>query len=185
VTVAPGFALDQEGREILVCEPRQLALPDRDEAVSICVLYREVETERGTIRETCELVATTTPPDDAVVLGVVEARIVVTKDRPSTRTAMHDGSRVLPASEEAEQLRGLSRDAFKREIRGLDDETLADLRYEFGWDPQDPAKSAWQTRTINRLLTSRKDRRAARPQWVGIAVSASLGLAALIVALVR
>ena len=73
VTVAPGFALDPEGREILICEPRQLAIPECDEAVSICVRYAELETERGTIRETYELVATTAPvPENAVVLAVVE-----------------------------------------------------------------------------------------------------------------
>ena len=52
VTVAPGFALDPLGREILVSEPEQLAIPACDEAVSVCVLYAEVETDRGTIRET-------------------------------------------------------------------------------------------------------------------------------------
>jgi hypothetical protein len=74
VTVAPGFALDPQGREILVCEPQQLAIPDCGEPVSICLLYMEVETDRGTIRETYELIASTAPvPEKAVVLGVIDA----------------------------------------------------------------------------------------------------------------
>jgi hypothetical protein len=81
VTVGPGFALDPEGREILICEPRQLAIPECDEAVSICVRYAELETGRGTIRETYELVATTAPvPENAVVLAVVERGAAATED---------------------------------------------------------------------------------------------------------
>lgn len=73
VTVAPGFALDPHGREILVCEPQVLAIPDCDEPVSICLVYTEVETERGTIRETYELVASTVAvPEGAVVLGIID-----------------------------------------------------------------------------------------------------------------
>jgi hypothetical protein len=73
VTVSPGLALDPEGREILISDPQQLAIPTCDDAVSICALYTEVETGRGTIRETYELVATTAPvPENAVVLAVVE-----------------------------------------------------------------------------------------------------------------
>jgi hypothetical protein len=43
----------------------------RSEPVSICLLYAEVETERGTIRETFELTVSTAPVPEAVVLGVV------------------------------------------------------------------------------------------------------------------
>ena len=74
VTVAPGFALDPHGREILVPEPQQLAIPDCGEPISICLLYKEVETDRGTICETYELIASTVPvPEKAVVLGVIAA----------------------------------------------------------------------------------------------------------------
>jgi hypothetical protein len=73
VTVAPGFALDPYGRELLLCDPQQLAIPDCGEPVSICLLYAEVETETGTIRETYELVASTAPvPEQAIVLGIVD-----------------------------------------------------------------------------------------------------------------
>src|SRR4051794_39240249 len=61
VTVEPGFAVDPYGREILVSEPQQLAIPECDEPVSICLLYTEVATEHGTICETYELIASTTP----------------------------------------------------------------------------------------------------------------------------
>ena len=72
VTVEPGLALDACGREILICEPQQLTIPAGGEPVSICLLYTEVETERGTIQETHELVATTAPvPEGAVVLAVI------------------------------------------------------------------------------------------------------------------
>jgi hypothetical protein len=74
VTVEPGFALDPYGREILVSEPQQLAIPDCVEPSSICLLYREMETDHGTIRETFELmVSTASVPEEAVVLGVVES----------------------------------------------------------------------------------------------------------------
>jgi hypothetical protein len=73
VTVAPGLALDPHGREILVSEPQQLAIPNWNEPVSICLLYKEVATDRGTICETYELIASPAPvPQQAVVLGVVE-----------------------------------------------------------------------------------------------------------------
>jgi hypothetical protein len=73
VTVAPGFALDPHGREILVSEPQQVAIPDCAEPISICLLYAEVETDRATIRETYELVASRAPvPEQAVVLAVIE-----------------------------------------------------------------------------------------------------------------
>ena len=73
VTVAPGFALDPHGREILVSEPQQVAIPDCAEPISICLLYAEVETDRATIRETFELVASKAPaPAQAVVLAVIE-----------------------------------------------------------------------------------------------------------------
>jgi hypothetical protein len=72
VTVAPGFAIDSCGREILVCEPQQLAIPT-GEAVSICLLYAEVETDHGTIRETYELIASTAAvAESAVVLSVLD-----------------------------------------------------------------------------------------------------------------
>jgi hypothetical protein len=74
VTVEPGLALDPLGREILVTEPQQLAIPDCVEPLSICVLYREIETDHGSIRETYELTAATASvPEEAVVLGVVES----------------------------------------------------------------------------------------------------------------
>lgn len=74
VVVAPGFALDPHGREILVSEPQQLAIPDCGEPVSICLRYTEVETDRGTIFETYELMVSTVPvPEEAVVLGVIDA----------------------------------------------------------------------------------------------------------------
>lgn len=73
VTVEPGLALDPLGREILVTEPQQLAIPDCVEPLSICLLYREIETDHGTIRETYELsAATASVPEEAVVLGVVK-----------------------------------------------------------------------------------------------------------------
>ena len=73
VTVEPGFALDSNGREILVAEPRQLAIPDYDEPVFVCLLYEEEETDRGTLVETYDLVVSTFPvPATAVVLSVVD-----------------------------------------------------------------------------------------------------------------
>lgn len=74
VTVEPGFALDSHGREILVCEPQQLTMPDCVESPCICLLYREIETGHGTIRETYELmVSTASAPEEAAVLGAVES----------------------------------------------------------------------------------------------------------------
>lgn len=73
VTVEPGFALDPYGREILVCDSVQVAIPDCAEPVSICLLYTEAETESGTVRETYELIAATVPlPEEAVVLSVID-----------------------------------------------------------------------------------------------------------------
>lgn len=73
VTVAPGLALDPHGREILVSETQQLAIPEWSEPISVCLLYTEVATDRGTICETYELLATPAPvPEQAVVLGVVD-----------------------------------------------------------------------------------------------------------------
>jgi hypothetical protein len=73
VTVEPGFALDSHGREILVAEPRQLAIPDCGEPVFVCLLYAELETDHGTIVETYDLVVSTFPvPTQAVVLSVVD-----------------------------------------------------------------------------------------------------------------
>jgi hypothetical protein len=77
VTVAPGFALDPRGREILVCEPQQVGIPDCPEAISVCLLYAEVETDRGTTCETYELIASTPPiEEEAVVLAVVEDGVI-------------------------------------------------------------------------------------------------------------
>ena len=74
VTVAPGLALDQMGREIVIAEPVELAIPSCADPISVCALYAEVETDRGTIAETYELVAATAPvPPDAVVLAVIDA----------------------------------------------------------------------------------------------------------------
>ena len=75
VTVAPGFAIDSCGREILVCEPQQLAIPPGGETVSVCLVYAEMETDRGTIRETFELIASTAAvAEAAVVLAVFDTR---------------------------------------------------------------------------------------------------------------
>jgi beta-glucanase (GH16 family) len=82
VTVAPGFALDGWGREILICEPQHVAIPKDDAAISVYAVYAEVETERSTIRETYTLDASPTPPDDAVVLGIVTADGTIAKPRP-------------------------------------------------------------------------------------------------------
>ena len=49
VSVSPGFAVDEYGREIEVCERQELALPDSIEPISICIRYAEVETDRGTV----------------------------------------------------------------------------------------------------------------------------------------
>jgi hypothetical protein len=76
VTVAPGFALDPRGREINVCEPRELAIRDGVEAVFICLMYAEVETDRGTVRETYELTTATDVPEQAVVLGVIDGGVI-------------------------------------------------------------------------------------------------------------
>jgi len=74
VSVAPGVALDPLGREIVVCEPQQLAIPDHVEPLSVCLLYTEVETDRGTIRETFQLIASPAPvSEEAVVLCVIDA----------------------------------------------------------------------------------------------------------------
>jgi hypothetical protein len=74
VTVAPGLALDAMGREILIEEPAQLAIPNCAEPIYVCALYAEVETDRGTIVETYELVAATAPvATDAVVLAAIGA----------------------------------------------------------------------------------------------------------------
>jgi hypothetical protein len=73
VTVEPGFALDSNGREILVAEPRQVAIPDCGEPVFVCLLYAEVETDRESTVETYDLMVSTFPvPAQAVVLSVVD-----------------------------------------------------------------------------------------------------------------
>jgi hypothetical protein len=66
------MALDQRGRKIDVCEPTELAVPDTVHPVSICVVYVEVETDRGTVQETYELTAAAAVPEEAVVLAVLE-----------------------------------------------------------------------------------------------------------------
>lgn len=76
VSVAPGLALDRCGREIQVCEPAELAIPDTVDPVSICVVYAEEETERGTIRETYELTAANAIPEQAVVLAILEGGVL-------------------------------------------------------------------------------------------------------------
>ena len=77
VTVSPGFALDSHGREILVCAPQQLDIPDSGEPVSVWLLYAEVETDRATIRETYELIASTARVlENAVLLAVVENGVI-------------------------------------------------------------------------------------------------------------
>jgi hypothetical protein len=81
VTVVPGFALDSNGREILVTEPRQLAIPDCGEPVFVCVIYEELETDRGTIVETYDLVVSTFPvPSQAVVLSVLDDANLIDPD---------------------------------------------------------------------------------------------------------
>ena len=82
VTVTPGFALDRCGREIVICEPEHLAVPLADGAISVYALYVEVETERSTIRETYSLEASPTPPDDAVVLGIIGSDGTIEPPRP-------------------------------------------------------------------------------------------------------
>jgi hypothetical protein len=77
VTVGPGFALDALGREIVVGEPQEVVLPPGGGRISVCLVYSEVETERGTVRETFQLVATEAQtPEDAVVLAVVAYGVV-------------------------------------------------------------------------------------------------------------
>jgi hypothetical protein len=76
VTIAPGLALDPGGREIVVCEPLQLAISDSVDPVFICLLYAEVETDRGTIRETYEFIVSTAVPEQAVVLAVVDEGVI-------------------------------------------------------------------------------------------------------------
>ena len=68
--------------------------------------------------------------------------------------------------------------------REKDDELLADLRYNLGWDP-DPRKSTWQAIEINRLITKRKARQEAFPEWVGIIIANLLALASLIVSILK
>lgn len=79
-----------------------------------------------------------------------------------------------------EKLKDLKREEFRAGIQKVkDDHLLGDLRYEFKWDP-DPRKSTWQAIEINRLLTNRKARREALPQWIGIAIGNVIALAALL-----
>ena len=85
-----------------------------------------------------------------------------------------------------EGVKPLNRDEFRTEIRKeRDDHLLADLRPIFNWNPQDPSKSDWQVREINRLLTERKARRVAQQQWIGIGISNAIALAALIVSILK
>jgi hypothetical protein len=84
-----------------------------------------------------------------------------------------------------ERLKVLNEDDFMAQIRReKDTKLLGDIRYKFGLDPNDPGRSAWQTREINRLLTDIKARREALPQWIGIVVSNLIALAALVVSIV-
>jgi hypothetical protein len=76
VSVAPGFALDPRGREIDVCERAELAVPDTVEPLCISLMYAEVETDRGTVRETYEFIAATVVPEEAVVLAVLEGGVL-------------------------------------------------------------------------------------------------------------
>jgi hypothetical protein len=77
------------------------------------------------------------------------------------------------------------REDFRSVIRTeRDDELLADLRYDFAWDP-DPRRSTWQAIEINRLLTKRQRRREAIPEWVGIIIANLLALASLIVSIFK
>lgn len=86
---------------------------------------------------------------------------------------------------EAERLRSLPREEFKREIHKIkDNKRLADLRYPLGYDPHPLKSSVWAI-DINRLITERNTRRSALPQWVGIIISGLIGLAALIVAILK
>jgi hypothetical protein len=83
-----------------------------------------------------------------------------------------------------ERLKTLNQDEFRVAIRReKDDHLLGDLRYNFKWDP-DPRKSTWQAIEINRLLTDRRARQAAKPQWIGIVLGNLIALAALIVSIV-
>jgi hypothetical protein len=85
VTVAPGFALDRCGREILISEPEHVAVPTTTGgAVSVYAVYAEVETERSTIRETHTLDVSATPPDDAVVLGIIASDGTIAPPRPQS-----------------------------------------------------------------------------------------------------
>ena len=84
------------------------------------------------------------------------------------------------------ELVDLDKERFRTAIAKVkDNHLLADLRYDFKWDPEDPRKSTWQAIEINRLLTDRKARREAIPQWVGIIISNLIALAALIVSLFK
>lgn len=92
-----------------------------------------------------------------------------------------------PAKEHSElqptyaKLKDLTQERFRTAIRKVKrDDLLADLRYEFGWDPNDARKSSWQTRDINRELTRRKARREVMPQWIAIVISTILSIAALL-----
>jgi hypothetical protein len=77
------------------------------------------------------------------------------------------------------------REEFRSVVRAeRDDELLADLRYDFAWDP-DPRKSTWQAIEFNRLLTKRRKRREAIPVWVGIIIANLLALASLIVSILK
>jgi hypothetical protein len=83
-----------------------------------------------------------------------------------------------------DELKTMDREAFKGRISKIkDDGLLGYLRYEFDWDP-DPRKSTWQAIEINRLLTTRKNKRLIRPTWVGVFVAIAIGIASLIVAII-
>ena len=78
------------------------------------------------------------------------------------------------------------RSEFRRSLKALTLELIRDrvLAGEYGpYNPADPRQSHWQAREANRYITDRNRAREQRPQWVGIAVSAILSIAALVVAI--
>ena len=83
-----------------------------------------------------------------------------------------------------QKLSSMNQKEFAQEIQNeKDDDRLGYLRYDFSWDP-DPRKSTWQAIEINRLLTKRKERRMLKPAWIGITITALLGIVSLIVSII-
>ena len=75
---------------------------------------------------------------------------------------------------------------FRRSLKSLTLEHIRDrvLTGEFGlYNPTDPRQSHWKAREANRYITDCNRAKEQRPQWVGIAVSAILSIAALVVAI--